>query len=69
MHGQIGDFDCIVHSIWHCIGMKAFLKKFDLSEEGQVFWICLIFEPCKLDSGGRMDCSLVAVEWRKPWHF
>ena len=69
IHRQIGNFDCIVHSIRCCIDMKAILKKFDLSKEGRDFWICLIFEPCKLDGGGRMEGSLVAVEWRKPWHF
>ena len=31
-----GDFDCIIHLIWHCVGVKAFSK-----------WICLIFEPCR----------------------
>ena len=40
IHGKIGDFDCIVHFFWRCIGVKAFSK-----------WICLIFEPCKLDGG------------------
>ena len=58
IHGQIGDFDCVVHLIRHCIVVKAFLK-----------WICLSFEPCKLDGGGRMEGSLVEVEGRKPWHF
>ena len=47
IHGKIGNFDCIVHLIRRCIGVKVFLK-----------WICLIFEPCKLDGGGRMEGSL-----------